>query len=53
MGLAQDSSVIGCDVSGCETSMLGELAPGGERTVTLGTLFGVFLAACRTGEKEK
>ncbi len=53
MELAQDSFVIGCSVSGCETSMLEELALGGERTVTLRTLFGVFLAAWRTGKKEK
>ncbi len=45
MELPQDSFVIGCSVFGCETSMLEELALGGERTVTLGTLFGVFLAA--------
>ncbi len=52
MELPQDSFVIGCSVFGCETSMLEELALGGERTVTLGTLFGVFLAAWRTGKKE-
>lgn len=33
-------------------SMPGELAPRGERTDTLGTRFGVFLAAWRTTEME-
>lgn len=45
MGLTQGSSVIGCGVSACGMSMLGELAPRGERTVMLESLFGVFLAA--------